>query len=84
MADRTHITCQEVVELVTDYLESRMAPEDVAVFEEHLDLCDGCRWYVEQMRLTIATVGRIEESDVPDEMHDSLLHAFRRRRESPS
>ena len=80
MADRTHITCQEVVELVTDYLESRMVPEDVAVFEEHLDLCDGCRWYVEQMRITIATVGRIDEADVPDEMRDSLMAAFRARR----
>jgi anti-sigma factor RsiW len=80
MADGTRITCQEVVEVVTDYLEGRMSPEDVAVFEAHLDLCDGCKWYVEQMRMTIATVGRIEAADVPDEMRDSLMAAFRARR----
>lgn len=77
MADGTRITCQEVVEVVTDYLEGRMTPEDVAVFEAHVDLCDGCKWYVEQMRITVATVGRIEEADVPDEMRDTLMAAFR-------
>jgi predicted anti-sigma-YlaC factor YlaD len=79
MADGTRITCQEVVEVVTDYLEGRMTPEDVAIFEAHLGLCDGCRWYVEQMRITIATVGRIDEADVPDEMRDTLMAAFRSR-----
>jgi predicted anti-sigma-YlaC factor YlaD len=74
MAD---ISCQELVELVTDYLEGALPDEDVARFEEHLELCDGCRYYVEQMRITIATVGRIEESDVPDGLRASLLDAFR-------
>ena len=80
MADGTAISCQEVVEVVTDYLEGRMSPADVAVFEAHLDLCDGCKWYVEQMRITIATVGRIDEADVPDELRATLTEAFRTRR----
>jgi anti-sigma factor RsiW len=80
MADGTLISCQEVVEVVTDYLEGRMSPEDVAIFEAHLDLCDGCKWYVEQMRITIAAVGRIDEADVPDEMRATLMDAFRARR----
>ena len=80
MADGTLISCQEVVEVVTDYLEGRMSPEDVAIFEAHLELCDGCKWYVEQMRITIATVGRIDEADVPDEMRKTLMDAFRARR----
>ena len=80
MADGTAINCQEVVEVVTDYLEGRLSPEDVAIFEAHLELCDGCRWYVEQMRTTIATVGRIEEADVPPALRDTLLAAFRARR----
>ena len=80
MADGTDITCQHVVEVVTDYLEGRLAPEKVAVFEAHLELCDGCRSYVEQMRITIATVGRIEEADVPDAMRETLMGAFRDRR----
>jgi predicted anti-sigma-YlaC factor YlaD len=80
MGDGTLISCQELVELVTDYLEGRLSPEDVAVFEAHLELCDGCRSYVDQMRITIATVGRVEEADVPDDMRTTLTAAFRARR----
>jgi anti-sigma factor RsiW len=80
MADGTLISCRDVVEVVTDYLEGRMSPEDVAIFEAHLELCDGCKWYVEQMRITIATVGRIDEADVPDEMRATLMDAFHARR----
>jgi anti-sigma factor RsiW len=80
MADGTLISCRDVVEVVTDYLEGRMSPEDVAIFEAHLELCDGCKWYVEQMRITIATVGRIDEADVPDEMRATLMDAFRAHR----
>ena len=79
MADGTAISCQEVVEVVTDYLEGRLAPEDVTIFEAHLDLCDGCRWYVEQMRTTIAAAGKIEPADVPPELQDTVLAAFRSR-----
>jgi predicted anti-sigma-YlaC factor YlaD len=80
MADGTAISCQEVVEVITDYLEGKLSPEDVAILEAHLALCDGCRWYLDQVRITIATVGRIEETDVPAELRDTLLSAFRDRR----
>ena len=80
MADGTAISCQEVVEVVTGYLEGKLTPEEAAVFEAHLELCDGCRWYLEQMRITIASVGRIEEADVPPELRTTLLAAFRDRR----
>jgi anti-sigma factor RsiW len=80
MADGTAISCQEVVEVITDYLEGRMLPEDVAVLEAHLAICDGCQWYLDQMRTTIAAVGRIEDDEVPAELRDTLLGAFRNRR----
>jgi anti-sigma factor RsiW len=83
MADsREHITCQEVVELVTDYLEASLPPDDAALFEQHLNFCDGCEWYVDQMRTTIDAVGRIGADDVPPQMRDLLLAAFRDRRRS--
>ena len=72
-----HLTCQEVVELVTDYLESALPPDQVVLFEQHLNFCDGCVWYVDQMRRTIAAVGRLREEDVPPETRDALLAAFR-------
>jgi anti-sigma factor (TIGR02949 family) len=73
------MTCQEVVELVTAYLEGALSPEQAAQFEQHVDSCDGCERYVDQMRTTIATVGRIEDTDVPPELRDRLLVAFRSR-----
>ncbi|MGH2968221.1 MAG: anti-sigma factor family protein [Solirubrobacteraceae bacterium] len=77
MAEHEHISCREVVELVTDYLEGALPPEDAELFEQHLNFCDGCVWYVEQMRATVATVGRIREEDVPEETREKLLAAFR-------
>jgi predicted anti-sigma-YlaC factor YlaD len=71
------ITCQEVVELVTDYLEGAMRPEEVARFEHHLSLCEGCGFYVEQIRMTVEAVGRAGEDDVPAEVRDGLVTAFR-------
>ena len=71
------ISCQEVVELVTDYLDGAMSPADVARFDHHLSLCEGCVFYVDQIRMTIAAVGRIVEEDVPPEVRDGLVAAFR-------
>ena len=80
MADGTAISCQEVVEVITDYLEGRLSREDVAVLEAHFALCDGCRWYLDQMRITIAAVCRIEDEEVPAELRDTVLAAFHNRR----
>ena len=72
-----HVSCQEVVELVTDYLERALPPDEAALFEQHLNFCDGCVWYVDQISTTIAGAGRIEEEDVPPETREKLLTAFR-------
>jgi anti-sigma factor RsiW len=72
-----HITCREVVELVTDYLDRALPADETSLFEQHINFCDGCVWYVEQMRKTVATVGRVSEEDVPPETRERLLTAFR-------
>jgi hypothetical protein len=72
-----HITCQEVVELVTDYLERALPADETSLFERRIDFCDGCIMYVEQMRTTVATVGRVTEEDMPPETRERLLTAFR-------
>jgi anti-sigma factor RsiW len=71
------LTCAEVVEVITDYVERRMPPHDSERFEEHLALCDGCSAYLEQMRLTIATTGRLRVEDIPTALEERLLAAFR-------
>ena len=72
-----HVTCQEVVELVSDYLDQALPPEEASLFEQHVNFCDGCDWYLEQMRATITTVGRLTEEDVPQDTREKLLAAFR-------
>jgi anti-sigma factor RsiW len=71
------LTCAELVELVTDYLEGRLPDRERRRFDEHLTGCDGCTAYVEQMRTTIAVAGRVPAPDVPAELQERLLEAFR-------
>jgi hypothetical protein len=76
MAEHEHISCQEVVELVTDYLEQALPADEAALFEQHVNFCDGCEWYLDEMRSTISAVGRITEEEVPADTRDKLLTAF--------
>jgi hypothetical protein len=71
------LTCREVVELVTDYLEAGLSSEDRTRFELHLVYCDGCRTYVRQLKQVLATTGKLTEESMPPDMRDSLLRAFR-------
>jgi anti-sigma factor (TIGR02949 family) len=80
MADQhghQHLSCQQVVELVTDYLDGALSAEQATLFEQHLNFCDGCVTYVEQIRVTVATAGRVGADDVPPEARDRLMAAFR-------
>jgi anti-sigma factor RsiW len=70
------ITCREVVELVTGYLDGALEAREAEAFERHLSICEGCTAYVDQMRTTVDTVGRIREGDVPPETRERLLAAF--------
>ncbi|HKT40048.1 MAG TPA: zf-HC2 domain-containing protein [Ktedonobacterales bacterium] len=82
MAER-ELTCQALVELITSYLDDALTPEDRRHFERHLALCRGCRAYLEQMRTTLRLVGRLSAEDMPEEMRQGLLAAFRGLRKAP-
>jgi anti-sigma factor RsiW len=71
------MTCKELVELVTDYLEGALPPRDVARFEEHIVSCPPCHTHLDQMRRTIEVVGRIPEQALSPEAEHHLLEAFR-------
>lgn len=71
------MTCAEVVELVTAFLDGALDPVTAERFVEHLALCDGCEIYVEQMRRTIAEVGQVEPESLSATTRDHLLEAFR-------
>jgi anti-sigma factor RsiW len=71
------LTCRELVELVTDYLEGALLPHERRRFEHHIALCDGCTTYLDQMRTTIALAGRLSVDSVSPEAEAALLDAFR-------
>jgi anti-sigma factor RsiW len=81
MTQEPELTCKELVELVTDYLENTLTPLDRARFEAHLGVCPGCSIYLNQMRRTIHTLGFLPEASLTSEARDQLLTAFRQWKE---
>jgi anti-sigma factor RsiW len=73
------IACVELVELLTDYLEGALPPDEVAAVEAHLETCAKCSTYLDQMRATIRALGSVPVDTLPDEAYDTLLTAFRAR-----
>jgi anti-sigma factor RsiW len=75
------LACQEVVELVTDYLEGAMSPAQRRRFEYHLTGCPHCTEYLAQMRETIRLAGRITPEDLTPQMRTDLTDLFQRWRD---
>jgi len=76
--------CNELVELVTAYLDGALDAETRASFDEHLLDCDGCGNYLEQFRVTIATVGTIEPGQLDHDYRSRLIDTFRDWHNSPA
>ena len=77
MIDTEALSCQELVELVTDYLEGALDERHMRAFDQHLAGCDGCTTYVEQLRVTIRITGTLTPDDLTPEAESALLQAFR-------
>ena len=71
------ITCKELVELVTEYLDDRMPAAQRLRFEEHIAFCSPCGVYLEQMRQTIAVAGALREDDLDQQSRDAMLNVFK-------
>ena len=71
------LSCQELVELVTDYLEDGLPAPERARFDAHIAGCEDCTAYLEQMRTTIVLTGRLRAEELSPESVESLLEAFR-------
>jgi anti-sigma factor RsiW len=69
--------CQELVELVTAYFDGSLSRTDRRRFRRHIEACDHCSAYVEQMRLVIEASGRLTEDDIDPAAREELLDAFR-------
>jgi anti-sigma factor RsiW len=77
MSDTEALSCQELVELITDYLDGALDERDLRAFEAHLAACDGCTEYLEQMRTTIRVVGTLTPNDLTQAAETALMQAFR-------
>jgi anti-sigma factor RsiW len=71
------LSCQEIVELVTDYVEDAMDAELRASFEAHLAGCEGCTHYLDQIEATIRLAGTIEPQELSPAFRAGLFEAFR-------
>jgi anti-sigma factor RsiW len=71
------MTCKELVEWITEYLEGAMSRDDRLKFEQHLAACPGCTQYLAQLRETIRLTGRLPHEDIPSDTRQSLVRAFR-------
>lgn len=71
------MTCQELTELVTDYLERKLSLLDRVRFQFHIGLCLGCRTYLRQMRQTLRVLGALPAEPIPPNVRDALLERFR-------
>jgi anti-sigma factor RsiW len=72
------MTCRELVEVITDYIEGTLPEDDRRRFEQHLAECPYCVNYLEQMRETIDTLGELPEESIQPQAREELLEAFRR------
>lgn len=69
--------CNELVEVITDYLEGHLSDSERSSLEEHLGECEGCHEYLEQMRVTVRGLGKLEGNAIPPEAKEKLLAVFR-------
>lgn len=71
------LTCQQLTELVTDYLEGRLSLMERVSFQMHIGMCKRCRAYLRQMRMTVQTLGQMPVDPIPEGVRDDLLARFR-------
>jgi len=71
------MTCKELVELVTEYLDGALPDADRVRFDEHLVGCPFCRTYLDQMRQTIRAMGKLGEETIAPEALAELLARFK-------
>ena len=71
-------SCQEMIEVVTSYLDDALPPDEQERFERHLSYCAGCSTYVDQMRETIRQTGMVPgEESLPRALREEIVAQFR-------
>ncbi|MGI5126860.1 zf-HC2 domain-containing protein [Pseudonocardia sp. CA-107938] len=71
------LVCQDLVELVTDYLEGALGPAETARVQRHLSTCDGCTAYVDQARAAVRASAALPPELPSAQAEAQLLDIFR-------
>lgn len=71
------LTCKELTEIITDYLDGRLTVMQRISFQLHIGMCRNCREYLRQMKMTIRTLGMMPKVAVPENVQEELLKRFR-------
>jgi anti-sigma factor RsiW len=77
LPDLPEMPCNELVEVLSAYLDGTLPTDDRVRLNAHLAVCRGCSEYVEQFRATIQRVGRLHTGDLPQDTQSELLELFR-------
>jgi anti-sigma factor RsiW len=72
------LVCQQIVEMITDYLEEALSRSERRRFEAHLEGCEHCTEYLDQMRVTIRLTGRLQSEDLTPAMREEFAALYRR------
>lgn len=76
MTNHEEMSCRELVDVITDYLEGELAETDRVRFEAHLLECPYCQSYLDQMRETIRALGALTEDSLSPQTRKRLLESF--------
>jgi anti-sigma factor (TIGR02949 family) len=75
--DPHDMICQELVEVLTEYLDGTLGAHDRARLEAHLAVCDDCQAYLDEFKATIALADRAKDEKLPQDLRNNLMKAFR-------
>ncbi len=76
--NNNEFSCQEMTEVVTDYLDDALPPDEQQRYERHLSYCAGCSTYLDQMRETIRHTGKVAREDsLPPALRERIVAQFR-------
>ncbi len=71
-----NFSCQEIAELVTDYLDDSLTFSEQLRFQMHVGMCVACRSYLSQIKYTVKTLGQLPSEPIPDHVKEELLRRF--------
>ncbi|MBI1747530.1 MAG: zf-HC2 domain-containing protein [Acidobacteria bacterium] len=71
------ITCRQVIELLSDYINRELSPEDKTELDQHLQGCQNCGTFLYTLRQSVDLLKDLKEEDIPEEVNARLRNFLR-------